>query len=70
MPYVAEYIIVVIADFNIFDKIFKSLILKLKIKNAEKKIEIKNKVLEKLKSNLNELESKVSKIKIKKVRRS
>ena len=63
MPYVAEYIIAVIADFIIYKK-SKSLILKLKIKNAEKKNESKE-VIEKLKSNLNELESKVSKIKIK-----
>ena len=63
MPYVAEYIIAVIADFIIYKK-SKSLILKLKIKNAEKKNESKE-VIEKLKTNLNELESKVSKIKIK-----
>lgn len=63
MTYVAEYIIAVIADFIIYKK-SKSLILKLKIKNAEKKNESKE-VIEKLKSNLNELESKVSKIKIK-----
>lgn len=63
MPYVAEYIIAVIADFIIYKK-SKSLILKLKIKNAEKKNKSKE-VIEKLKSNLNELESKVSKIKIK-----
>ena len=63
LPYIAEYILAVISDFIIYKK-FKVFILKHKIKAANKK-KIESEKIEKLKSELKDLESKVSKIKIK-----
>ena len=63
LPYIAEYLIAVVSDFIIYKKA-KAFILKCKIKKANKK-KIDSEKIEKLKSELNELKSKVSKIKIK-----
>lgn len=63
LPYIAEYLIAVVSDFIIYKKA-KTFILKCRIKNANKK-RFDSEKIEKLKSELNELESKVSKIKIK-----
>ena len=63
LPYIAEYLISVISDFIIYKKA-RTFILKYKIRNANKK-KIDSEKTEKLKSELNTLESKVSKIKIK-----
>lgn len=63
LPYVAEYLIAVISDIVIYKKA-KTFRLKCKIKNANKK-KVDSEVIEKLKTELNDLESKVSKIKIK-----
>lgn len=63
LPYIAEYLIAVVSDVIIYKKT-KNFILKCKIKNANKKNSDLAKI-EKLKSELNRLESKVSKVKIK-----
>ncbi len=63
MPYIAEYLIAIISDMVIYKKI-KIFKLKNKIKRADKK-KIEPEKLEKMKSKLKNLESKVSKIKIK-----
>ena len=63
LPYIAEYILAIISDFVIYKKL-KVFALKNKIKVANKK-KIESEKIEKLKSELKDLESKVSKIKIK-----
>ena len=63
LPYIAEYLMAVVSDFIIYKK-FKTLILKRKIKKADKK-KIDSEKLEKLKAELNTLEAKTSKVKIK-----
>lgn len=63
LPYIAEYLIAVVSDFIIYEKA-KTFILKCRIKNANKK-KFDSEKIEKLKSELNELESKLSRIKIK-----
>lgn len=63
LPYIAEYFIAVLSDVIIYKKV-NIFILKCKIKNASKK-KIDSEKVEKLKTKLNKLESKVSKIKIK-----
>lgn len=63
LPYVAEYLLALVSDFVIYKKA-KIFILKYKIKNASKK-KIDSEKIEKLKIELSNLESKVSKIKIK-----
>lgn len=63
LPYIAEYLIALVSDFVIYRK-FKTFILKKKIKIANKK-QIDSEKIEKLKHELKVLESKVSKIKIK-----
>ena len=63
LPYIAEYLLAVVSDFVIYKKA-KIFILKYKIKNATKK-KIDSEKIEKLKTELSNLESKVSKIKIK-----
>lgn len=63
LPYIAEYLIALISDAIIYEKA-NIFILKCKIKNASKK-KINSEKIEQLKIKLNNLESKVSKIKIK-----
>ena len=63
LPYIAEYLIAVIADFIIYKKANKFL-LKLKIRLASKN-NIDSKKVEALKDKLNELDNKVIKIKTK-----
>ena len=63
LPYIAEYILVVKSDFIIYKK-FKIFILKHKIKVSNKK-NIDSAKIKKLESELKDLESKISKIKIK-----
>ena len=63
LPYIAEYFIVTVSDFIIYEKV-KTFILKNKIKRATKK-KFESEKIEKLKSELNTLESKISRIKIK-----
>ena len=63
LPYIAEYLLVVISDFIIYKK-FKIFILKHKIKVSNKK-NIDSAKIKKLESELKDLESKISKIKIK-----
>ena len=63
LPYIAEYILVVKSDFIIYKKL-KIFILKHKIKVLNKK-NIDSAKIKKLESELKDLESKVSKIKIK-----
>ena len=63
LPYIAEYLLVVISDFIIYKK-FKIFILKHKIKVSNKKNKDSAKI-KKLESELKDLESKISKIKIK-----
>ena len=63
LPYIAEYLIAVVSDFIIYKKA-KTFMLKRKIKNANKK-KLDLEKIEKIKSELNELENRVSKIKIK-----
>lgn len=63
LPYIAEYIIAVTADFLIYKKI-KVFALKHKIKVANKK-KLDSSKIEKLKAELKDLERKVSKVKIK-----
>ena len=63
LPYIAEYLIYLISDFIIYNKL-KVFILKCKIKNADKsKNNLEKK--DKLKIELNNLQSKISRIKIK-----
>ena len=68
LPYIAEYILVVISDFIIYKKL-KIFILKHKIKVLNKK-NIDSAKIKKLESELKDLESKVSKIKIKREKES
>lgn len=63
LPYIAEYFIVTVSDFIIYEKV-KTFILKNKIKRATKK-KFESEKIEKLKSELNTLESRISRIKIK-----
>lgn len=63
LPYIAEYLLVVISDFIIYKK-FKIFILKHKIKVSNKK-NIDSAKIKKLESEHKDLESKISKIKIK-----
>ncbi len=63
LPYIAEYIIAVLADIIIYKKI-KILILKCKIKILSKESE-KSKQLEETKTKLKDLQNKVDRIKIK-----
>lgn len=63
LPYIAEYFIAIISDFVIYRKL-NIFILKNKIKALSKKNKDSEKI-EKLKAKLKDLESKVSKIKIK-----
>lgn len=63
LPYIAEYLLAVISDFVIYKKL-RVFTLKHKIKVANKK-KIESAKIEKLESKLKDLESKISKIKIK-----
>ena len=66
LPYIAEYIISLLAETIIYRKI-KLLLLKLKIKEAKKKID-KKETVELLNKKLQELEEQVDKIKIKRTK--
>lgn len=68
LPYIAEYLIAIVADFIIYKKA-RIFVLNRKIKNANKK-NISSEKIDKLKAELNDLENEVSKIKIKREKQS
>lgn len=63
LPYIAEYVIAIVSDIIIYNKL-RVFVLKQKIKNESKKKDNTEKI-EKLKTELNNLENRISKIKIK-----
>lgn len=68
LPYIAEYLIAIVADFIIYKKA-RIFVLNRKIKNANKK-NISSEKIDKLKAELNDLENEVSKIRIKREKQS
>lgn len=67
LPYIAEYIIVVLSEIVLYRKI-KIKMLKIKIKKLEEKQDINEEKIEKLKNELVEIENKNDKIKIRRTK--